>query len=268
MPGYGAIDEAYATRLATTAPGDDGPVWMVNLMKYREIADYGDGESHGRTGRDADDAYAPHGPLAAVGAEIVYAAEVAATFLGDGTEWDRVAIVRYPTRRSFVEMQERDDFRALHVHKEAGMAKTVVIGCVPFTTQPDERSDWPGSADWDDVAHPPSDSDGVVHLLHVIAWSDAGRDTMEGYHRAAIGPAAAAGVRIAGWLEAEGTIIGDGRSWDEVRFNEFPSLAQFMEVAADPGRLEAQAAHREPAMADTYAIACRPVIDRLRASFS
>ena len=29
--------------LATTAPDDDGPIWMVNLMAHRERADYGDG---------------------------------------------------------------------------------------------------------------------------------------------------------------------------------------------------------------------------------
>ena len=42
MPGYGTIDQDYAMRLATTTR-DDGPVWMVNLMKYRYVADYGDG---------------------------------------------------------------------------------------------------------------------------------------------------------------------------------------------------------------------------------
>ena len=30
---YGTIDHEYGLKLATTEPGDDGPVWMVNLMK-------------------------------------------------------------------------------------------------------------------------------------------------------------------------------------------------------------------------------------------
>ena len=33
MPDYGQIDHEYGMTLATTAPEDDGPVWMVNLMK-------------------------------------------------------------------------------------------------------------------------------------------------------------------------------------------------------------------------------------------
>ena len=43
MPGYGRIDRDYGIRLATTAPEDDGPVWMVNLMRYKERAEYTDG---------------------------------------------------------------------------------------------------------------------------------------------------------------------------------------------------------------------------------
>ena len=42
-PRYGLVDREYGIQLATTSPADDGPVWMVNLMKYREVADYVDG---------------------------------------------------------------------------------------------------------------------------------------------------------------------------------------------------------------------------------
>ena len=32
-------------RLATAPADEDGPVWMVNLMKYRPTADYADGRA-------------------------------------------------------------------------------------------------------------------------------------------------------------------------------------------------------------------------------
>jgi hypothetical protein len=35
-------------------------------------------------------------------------------------------------------------------------------------------------------------------------------------------------------------------------------------VATDPGRLAAQAEHREPAIADTYTMILRPTINRIR----
>lgn len=264
MPGYGTVDPEYGLKLATTAPEDDGPVWMVNLMKYKDQADYGDGESQGRTGREADDAYTPIGPLTAIGAEIVYAAEVEMTPLGDGTQWDRVGIVKYPTRRSFIEMQSRDDFQKQHVHKEAGMEQTFVIGCQPLDPQPAV----PNSASWADVEYPPTDEDGELHVWHIVKWADGGASVMERYQNEAAKPAARSGVKIGGWLDAEGTILGDGRSWDQCRLNIFPSMQEFIEnVVSDPGRIEKQASNREPAMADTYTMLCRPILDRLNDSF-
>ena len=65
-PRYGQIDHDYGMKLATTAPDDDGPIWMVNLMQYREVADYADGRETTRSGREADDEYTPTGPLKAV----------------------------------------------------------------------------------------------------------------------------------------------------------------------------------------------------------
>ena len=71
------------------------------------------------------------------------------------------------------------------------------------------------------------------------------------------------GVRISAWLDVEGTVVGDGRAWDEVRFHAFPSRAAFEAVALDPGRIAAQADLRQPAITDTYTLMLRPMIDRL-----
>ncbi len=266
-PRYGQINHDYGLKLATTAPEDDGPIWMVNLMQYRDVAEYSDGRETTRSGRDADDEYLPAGPLAAVGAEIVYAAEVELQLLGEGKPWDRVGIVRYPTRQSFIDMQQRDDFKDKHQHKEAGMERTIVMGCLPMIPQPGEGLVSEGPA-WSDVEFPPTSEDGECHVLHVIKWNEGGAETMEGYHDTAFHVASAHGARIAGWFQTEGTIIGDGRSWDQVRFNAFPSLAAFMAVVSDPSRQTAQADFREPAMADTYTMVCRPIINRLRESFA
>lgn len=262
MPSYGRVDHEYGLTLATTDPADDGPVWMVNLMKYKDRAEYADGSDGGRSGIEADNEYTPTDSLQAVGAELVYVANVDATPLGDGVQWDRVGIVKYPTRRAFIEMQERKDFQDSHVHKEAGMEQTIVIGCQPMDVPSGELA--AESVSWDDVEHPPTADDGALHVLHVIKWNDGGREEMEGYHDAAFEVAAAHGARVAGWYEAEGTIVGDGRNWDQVRINEFPSLREFMEVVNDPRRLKGQHDHREPAMADTYTLFCRPLVDKLR----
>ncbi len=263
MPGYGQIDYEYGAKLATTDPEHDGPVWMVNLMRYKEQAVYTDGRETTLTGRDADDAYTPLGPLAAVGAELVFVADVEDQLLGEGPKWDRIAVVRYPTRASFLAMQERDDFKEAHNHKEAGMAETIVIGSLPLAVPEAEDP-----VDWADVPHPPTDDDGAYTMLHVIRFNDEDGatttpDHMEEYQQVAGSVAVPNGVRIDGWFSAEGTILGDGRSWHQVRFNTFPSRRAFEAVAFDPDRLAAQADHRETAIADTYALGLRPSINRL-----
>jgi hypothetical protein len=268
-PRYGTVDREYGMKLATAPPDEDGPVWMVNLMKYREVADYADGRESAISGREADDLYTPRESLAAIGAEIVFAGEVDQQLLGDAPIWDRVGVVKYPTRRSFIEMQSRPDFQRQHVHKDAGMAETIVIGCQPFDVPV-----WPADIaqpDWADVPHPPTDDDGPVMVIHVLKYHDAADaavtpEQMEAYTRSAAVAAGAHGGRVAGWFAAEGTILGDGRTWDQVRFNAFPSKAAFMAVVFDPARLEAQKANREPAIADTYTMIVRPSIDRIAAS--
>lgn len=132
-PRYGQIDKEYGLRLATMPAEEDGPIYMVNLMRYREVADYGDVKDGDApvSGREADDRYAPVEILAAIGAEVVFYGDVVEGDADEGSRWDRVGIVRYPTRRSFVEMQTRDDFRDRHRHKQAGLAATIVMGCRP-----------------------------------------------------------------------------------------------------------------------------------------
>jgi len=262
---YGKVNKQYGFQLATTAPEDDGPIWMVNLMSYREQADYSDGRESALTGKQADDAYAPLGPLKAIGARPVFLADVDTQFLNDTPKWDRVGIVKYPTRRSFIEMQSRKDFQELHHHKEAGMAETIVAGCLPMELPPLPE----GAPTWDEVPFPPTAEDPYVVVIHVIKFKDdARRDEMATYTDHAAKIAVPHGVRLAAWTQVEGTIMGDGREWDQIRFNVFPSRKAFMAVVMDPDRLAAQAAHRETAIADTYTLITRPSIDRLYESIT
>jgi hypothetical protein len=259
---YGTLDREYARRLATTPPDEDGPVWMVNLMKYRANAQYADGRASSISGLQADNLYTPRESLAAVGAEVVFAGTVDTQLLGTPA-WDRIGVVKYPTRRSFIEMQSRAEFVEKHAHKDAGMEQTIVIGTQPLPSPP-MPDDAPA---WSEVPHPPAADDGSVVVVHVLRFHEGHADTsMVSYQQAAGGVAVPHGVRIRGWFAAEGTIVGDGRTWDQVRFNAFPSKAAFMAVARDPARLAAQKEHRETAVADTYTMIVRPSIDKLAES--
>jgi uncharacterized protein (DUF1330 family) len=271
MTRYGRVDREYGKRLATTPPDQDVPVWMVNLMKYRPVADYRDGREVAISGKEADDAYAPRETLAAIGARAVFFGDVHQQLLGDAPTWDRIGVVKYPTRRSFIDMQARPEFKVAHEHKDAGMEQTIVMGCqpMPYPVAPTGVSE----VDWADVPHPPTEDDGPVMVLHVIRFEDAEAahvtpTEMEAYTSAAAVSASRHGVRIAGWFAVEGTIVGDGRAWHQVRFNAFPSKAAFMSVVFDPARLEAQKDHREKAIADTYTMIVRASIDEIAASIA
>jgi hypothetical protein len=178
VPGYGQIDVDYAARLASREPEDDGPVFMLNLMAYKAEADYGPGGETGVSGREADDRYAPLDVLASIGASVCFFGDVVASTEG----WDRVAVVRYPTRKSFIDMQSRPDFQARHVHKEAGMERTIIMAALPVAGLP---------------------SDGAPALTLVEAWTGD--------------PPPADGAATD--FTVEGTIVGDGRTWRAVRFS-------------------------------------------------
>jgi len=255
-PRYATLNTDYVAGMLSMPAEEDGPIWMVNLMKYREIADYVDGRKSNISGQEADDLYAPISVLADVGAEIVFAGSVETQLLGDTPKWDRIAVVKYPTRRSFLEMSSRKDFQEKHAHKEAGMQETIVMGCTPIETP------FYSKKDWKEIANPPSDDDGVMTVVHVLQLNEQ-IEKMNNYSLIAGERAIPNGVQIDGWFQVENTILGDGRKWDQVRFNTFPSRRAFQEVLDDPARMEAQKKYREVAISDTYTMIVAPLINKV-----
>jgi len=213
---YGRIDTDYAMALATRAPEDDGPIYMVNLMKYHEVAQYAEdvGVEKPISGREADDRYNPASILAKIGATIVFVGDVISNRAGD-EDWDRIAIVRYATRKSFIDMQARKDFGEKHVHKAAGMQRTIIVCCRPEDVSLDQHG------------RPKSDDNRLVAMV-VQRTSDRGAAFRE--------------VPGAVNLAAEGTIIGDGRAWDTVQFVAVDSIDQLNGVIASlPGYPQGEA---------------------------
>ena len=165
---YAEVDLDYERVLAETSPEGDGPVWMVNFMKYRPVAEYVDGRATDLTGEQADDQDAPFEAFEEVGAELVFLAAVDTQLLGADPAWDRVAVVKYPNRRAFVDMTHLRSFEEKHPHKDAGMERTIVVGGVPRST-PSLPADAPG---WEDVPHPPTDEDPAIVVFHLLRFAE------------------------------------------------------------------------------------------------
>lgn len=81
--------------------------------------------------------------------------------------------------------------------------------------------------DWADEPHPPTDDDGPVMVIHVLEYRAAAEaavtpEQMDAYSRAAAETAARRGT-CRRMVRCRGTILGDGRKWDQVRFDAFAS---------------------------------------------
>jgi hypothetical protein len=192
---FGTINVGTAGRWLHLAPEDDGRVWMLNLMKYKEVADYGDAAGPAISGREADDIYAPTDVLADLGATVPLFGDVTRQ-VGDDVAWDRIAIACYPSRASFFAMQDRADFKKQYVHKEAGMETTIVMGCVPVSAaEPDEAC-----------------SDPLVMRVRRVAEGQAPGSDPDG-------------VTPVARFDVDGVILGDGRTWDDVRFDRMDDVS-------------------------------------------
>ena len=134
------------TKEAFRAFRDDdraGPVHMLNLIKLRPRADYGDvppetgAEAMPRTGAEAYTAYgrASAPVLARLGARIVWRGRLEQVLIGPGEEhWDVYFIAEYPSPGAFAEMVFDPGYREAMRHRQAAVADSRLIRLAPLTT--------------------------------------------------------------------------------------------------------------------------------------
>ncbi|XOV84884.1 MAG: DUF1330 domain-containing protein [bacterium] len=106
-------------------PGAEGPIYMLNLLKFKDKAEYADGRKTNLSGAEA---YALYGAavskiLIDLGGGGMFNAQVERLMLGEVEElWDAVAIAMYPNRQAMIEMMQSQEYQAIHHHREAGLA--------------------------------------------------------------------------------------------------------------------------------------------------
>jgi len=104
--------------------GPDGPIFMVNLLKFKDKAEYDDGRPCDLSGRDAYMIYgrAVTELLPKFGGRGLFAGDVTFLALGQVEElWDEIAIAMYPDRASMVRMSLSEEWREIAVHRMAGL---------------------------------------------------------------------------------------------------------------------------------------------------
>ena len=109
-----------------------GPISMLNLLKFKEFAEYPDGSDAQLSGKDA---YMRYGAKVAeqvvkLGGEFLFMRDANTLVIGDGElQWDMVGIVKYPSVAAFIEMTGSGDYEEISVHREAGLAHQLLVQC-------------------------------------------------------------------------------------------------------------------------------------------
>jgi uncharacterized protein (DUF1330 family) len=114
---------------------------MMNFLKYREKANYpatyeGDGDVSGAK------AYGRYGTVAfrtvmRTGGAMMFHGTVddvlhESTGWAPGSDWDEVAMMRYPTPSAILSMDRSDDYHASLVDRDAGLDRTIVVSSSPL----------------------------------------------------------------------------------------------------------------------------------------
>ncbi|MFZ0902762.1 MAG: DUF1330 domain-containing protein [Mycobacterium sp.] len=115
---------------ALMANTSDGPVVMLNLLKFRAKAVYPDGRPSDLTGRHAYDLYAA--PMQKViedgGGRVLFGGDIASLVIGEVEDlWDICVLVEYPSAAAFAAIVTSPEVAEIGVHRAAGLDGQLLI---------------------------------------------------------------------------------------------------------------------------------------------
>ena len=119
-------------------PGAEGPICMVNLIKFKQKAEYEDGRETDLTGREAYELYEQGVKklLQGIGGGVGFEGEVERLMLGEVEElWDVVALAVWPSRQVMFEVMQSPQMQEISVHRSAGLAGQLNIETTGFNGQ-------------------------------------------------------------------------------------------------------------------------------------
>ncbi|MCM8556907.1 DUF1330 domain-containing protein [Sphingomicrobium sediminis] len=136
MPTYLEPTEASAT--AFFMLGIKGPVVMLNLLRFREVADYSDlpdlAPDTPISGAEAYDRYMAHTApfLLEAGGKLLFDGEGGRYFIGPEAEhWDRVLLVEQASPEAFMAFAQNKAYLSGIGHRSAALADSRLLPIVP-----------------------------------------------------------------------------------------------------------------------------------------
>ena len=119
--------------LVTDADTRTGPIQMINMIRFRDTANYSEGDIPEGGIPTGAEAYATYGQLATpfvakAGGGRVWSSRDSTVVVGPASErWDAVFAVRYPNRKAFIDMVTDPGYRAVAHHRAAAVADSRLI---------------------------------------------------------------------------------------------------------------------------------------------
>lgn len=136
----GSIDPTKASFAAFKALSRGGPIWMLNLLRFRALAAYPSDHPNAGEGLSGAEAYRHYGRESApvfqrVGGRQSWLATPELVVIGPADEsWDLAFVAEYPSADAFVEMLRDPAYRVAVVHRTAAVRDSRLIRMSPRRT--------------------------------------------------------------------------------------------------------------------------------------
>ena len=135
MSGY--VNPTKESFAAFKALADQGPIHMLNLVRYRDRAVYPEGHSHASRNLTGAEAYAEYGRTSLpiftrVGGQTIWRGKMEAIVTGPSDEfWDNAFIAQYPNAGAFLAMVTDAEYKLAVMHRQAGVLTSRLIRLAP-----------------------------------------------------------------------------------------------------------------------------------------
>ncbi|HEX7775082.1 MAG TPA: DUF1330 domain-containing protein [Parvibaculum sp.] len=109
---------------------DPSPIVMLNLLKFRDVAEYKDGRAEKISGREA---YMRYGRkmqpfVEGKGGRFIFMADIKKVVIGEiEGSWDVIALMEYPSAAAFFAIAASPEVAAIGVDREAGLAGQLLV---------------------------------------------------------------------------------------------------------------------------------------------
>lgn len=108
------------------------PIYMLNLLKFKDKAVYEDGRESDLTGEEAYQLYGRTfvrvmGPK---GARVIYSGKVRGALIGAGDDlWDAMMVVMYPSTQVMLDMFRNEEYQEGQLHRAAALEGQLLLEC-------------------------------------------------------------------------------------------------------------------------------------------